>query len=220
MITNLFSLFDPTLRVFSSSWMVFLVLVILPGRYWFRGQLFSFYSYLTGFLKNEVDYVIYTANKGLYILLSSIFLFVVSFNFLALFPFFFSLTSHLSVTLPLAYGLWFGVIIFIWVKSFWHFLAHLVPVGTPLGLISFMSLVELLRNFIRPLALTFRLTANIIAGHLLMSLVGGALVCLSFKVILLGSLVQSLLVLMELGVSVIQAYVFSTLMLLYISEGY
>lgn len=83
----------------------------------------------------------------------------------------------------------------------------------------FMVIVEVLSNFIRPLALTFRLTANIMAGHLLMSLIGGALIRLSFRFIVLGSLVQSLLVIIELGVSIIQAYVFSTLLILYISEG-
>jgi F-type H+-transporting ATPase subunit a len=84
---------------------------------------------------------------------------------------------------------------------------------------SFMVLVEVLRNLIRPLALTFRLTANMMAGHLLISLIGGALIRLPFSFMVLGSLVQSLLVFMELGVSVIQAYVFSTLLLLYLSEG-
>jgi len=78
--------------------------------------------------------------------------------------------------------------------------------------------VEVLRNLIRPLALTFRLTANMMAGHLLMSLIGGALISLPFGFILLGSLVQSLLVFIELGVSLIQAYVFSTLLLLYLRE--
>jgi F-type H+-transporting ATPase subunit a len=82
-----------------------------------------------------------------------------------------------------------------------------------------MSLVEILSNFIRPLALTFRLTANIMAGHLLISLIGGALIFLPVSLMILGSSVQILLVFMELGVSIIQAYVFSTLLILYISEG-
>lgn len=141
------------------------------------------------------------------------------YNFLALFPHLFSLTSHMLVTLPFSYRFWLGVIIFSWVSSLKHFLSHLIPLGTPLALLSFMSLVELLRNFIRPLALTFRLTANIMAGHLLISLIGGALITLPVSLIVLGGLIQSLLVFIELGVSIIQAYVFSTLLLLYISEG-
>lgn len=121
--------------------------------------------------------------------------------------------------MPFSYSFWIGIIIFSWVSSLKHFLAHLIPVGTPVMLMSFIVIVEVLRNLIRPLALTFRLTANMMAGHLLISLIGGALIRLSFRFIFLGSFIQSLLVIMELGVSVIQAYVFSTLLMLYISEG-
>lgn len=157
--------------------------------------------------------------KGSYIFIGSIFLLIRIYNFLAIFPFIFSVTSHILVTLPFSYSFWVGIIIFSWVSSLKHFLAHLIPVGTPVMLMSFIVIVEVLRNLIRPLALTFRLTANIMAGHLLISLIGGALIGLSFRFMFLGSFVQSLLVIMELGVSVIQAYVFSTLLILYISEG-
>lgn len=139
-------------------------------------------------------------------------------NFLALFPFCFSVTSHLLVTFPLAYSFWLGVIFFSLYSSLVGFLSHLVPSGTPMGLVSFIVIIEFLRNLIRPLALMFRLTANIIAGHLLLSLVGGFLIIIPFSMIMVGSLLQSLLVVMELGVSFIQAYVFSTLLMLYISE--
>lgn len=81
-----------------------------------------------------------------------------------------------------------------------------------------MVLVELIRNFIRPIALTFRLTANMMAGHLLMSLIGRALINLSFSFMVIGSFVQMLLVVIELGVSLIQSYVFFTLLVLYMRE--
>jgi F-type H+-transporting ATPase subunit a len=83
---------------------------------------------------------------------------------------------------------------------------------------SFMVIVEFLSNLIRPLALTFRLTANIIAGHLLMSLITGFIYIFNLFLFSLGYLVQSLLTLIEIGVSFIQAYVFFTLLLLYLSE--
>ena len=170
-------------------------------------------------VKKEIDYVLKHPVKGCYVFIGSIFVTVGLYNFLALFPHVFSVTSHMLVTLPFSYSFWSGIIIFRWIRSLKNFLAHLIPIGTPLALIRFMVLVEVLRNLIRPLALTFRLTANIIAGHLLMSLIGGALISLPFSFMVLGSFVQSLLVFMELGVSVIQAYVFSTLLLLYLSEG-
>ncbi len=95
----------------------------------------------------------------------------------------------------------------------------MVPSGTPTLLISFIVLVEALSNLIRPLALTFRLTANIIAGHLLISLVGGFLISSPLLVFIPGGFVQFLLIFIELGVSIIQAYVFSTLLMLYASEA-
>lgn len=219
-ITNLFSIFDPSLRLFSFSWLTCIFVVLfLPTFFWIRGSFFNFFSTITSSVKKEIDYVLKHPVKGSYIFIGSIFLLIRIYNFLAIFPFIFSVTSHILVTLPFSYSFWIGIIIFSWVSSLKHFLAHLIPVGTPVMLMSFIVIVEVLRNLIRPLALTFRLTANMMAGHLLISLIGGALIRLSFRFMFLGSFIQSLLVIMELGVSVIQAYVFSTLLMLYISEG-
>lgn len=219
-ITNLFSIFDPSIRLLSLSWLIcFIFLIFIPSCFWIEGVSILIFTNYLFIIKKEIDYVLNNPVKGCYIFIGSIFLSISFYNFLALFPHIFSTTSHLVVTLPFSYSFWLGIIIFRWVKSLKYFLAHLIPVGTPLALIRFIVIVEILSNLIRPLALTFRLTANIIAGHLLISLIGGALISLPFSFILLGSLVQSLLVLMELGVSLIQSYVFSTLLLLYLRES-
>lgn len=219
MITNLFSIFDPSLRMFSSSWVTcLLVLLLLPNFYWTSSVVVSFFGGVFSFSRKEVDCSLPYTVKGSYLMISSIFLIICLFNFLALFPYVFSVTSHILVTLPYSFSFWLGIILFSWFNQVKEFLSHLIPVGTPVALIRFMVLVEIIRNFIRPLALTFRLTANMIAGHLLMSLIGGALISLPFSYMLLGSLLEILLVVIELGVSIIQAYVFSTLLLLYISE--
>lgn len=220
MITNLFSIFDPTLRLFSFSWVVGLfAFLVFPISFWRSySTLPKFFSVLLIGAIKEISYVLPLSVKGVFKFICRIFVVISCYNFIALFPHIFSVTSHLLVTLPFSYSFWIGVVLFRWIKSFSHFLSHLIPVGTPLGLISFMVIVEVLSNLIRPLALTFRLTANIIAGHLLISLVGGFLVSLPLLSFFVGSVMQSLLVFMELGVSVIQAYVFSTLLLLYLSE--
>lgn len=176
------------------------------------------YNLLNTIVK-EVNYVINKPSKGIYLFIGSIFTTLCLLNFLAIFPHLFSATSHILVTLPFSYIFWLSVIRFIWIRSFTNFLSHLIPVGTPIFLIRFIVIVEILRNFIRPLALTFRLTANIIAGHLLISLIGGAIIKLPVLLIILSIPIKSILVFIELGVSIIQAYVFSTLILLYISEG-
>lgn len=219
MITNLFSIFDPSLSLFSFSWVTCVfVLLIVPSFFWTSSSFSFVISTVFSFARKEVDYSLRKTVKGSYLFVSTIFLTVCLFNFLALFPHIFSVTSHILVTLPYSFRFWFAIIFFSWFNQLKRFLAHLIPSGTPIALISFMVLVEVISNFIRPLALTFRLTANIMAGHLLMSLIGGALLSLPFSFMVLGSSLEILLVVMELGVSVIQAYVFSTLLLLYISE--
>jgi len=219
-MTNLFSIFDPSLSLFSFSWLfVIFSIFIFSSFYWIYRLLFFFLFSFLLLLKKEISYVLHFSFKGCYIFIGSIFLIIRVYNFLALFPYLFSLTSHLLVTFPLSYSFWLGVIFFSLFSSLKHFFSHLIPQGTPFALISFMVVVELLSNFIRPIALTFRLTANIIAGHLLISLVGRFLINSGIGILVMGSLLQCLLVFIELGVSLIQAYVFSTLILLYISEG-
>nr|YP_009560915.1 ATP synthase F0 subunit 6 [Trouessartia rubecula]QAB47267.1 ATP synthase F0 subunit 6 [Trouessartia rubecula] len=220
MMMNLFSIFDPSLSLFSFSWvMCVFVLLLMPSLYWGSGIFYFFFFGGVSMWINEINYGVSFVSKGVYKMITSIFYCIVLYNFFAIFPYIFSVTSHLLVTFPFSYVFWSGIIFFSLFKSFKDFLIHLIPVGTPLGLISFMLIIEMLSNFIRPIALTFRLTANMMAGHLLMSLIGGAVVSMPFLFLMVGSLAQSLLVFMELGVSLIQAYVFSTLLLLYLSEG-
>lgn len=220
MIINLFSIFDPSLSLFSISWvMCGFIFVLCPSLYWVGGVYSYLFLGLFSFSKKEVDYGVHKVSKGVYKIILRIFICIILYNFFAIFPHIFSVTSHLLVTFPLSYRFWVGIVFFRLYKSLKDFLIHLIPVGTPVGLISFIVVVELLRNFIRPIALTFRLTANIIAGHLLMSLIGGAVLFLPSYFLVFGAIGQRLLVFIELGVSLIQAYVFSTLLLLYLSEG-
>jgi len=97
-------------------------------------------------------------------------------------------------------------------------LAHLVPVGTPAALIPFMVLIELVRTVIRPLTLSVRLAANMIAGHLLIVLLrrqgqGATPPAIILLMVALGCLVS-----LEVAVSFIQSYVFRVLRTLYFSE--
>lgn len=220
MIINLFSIFDPSLRLFSMCWMMlFIGILLFPCLFWAINCFYFYYIKLINLWIVEINYVITKPIKGVYSFILRVFFLLFVYNFFAIFPHIFSVTSHLLVSLPLAYRFWLGIIFFRLFKSFYGFLVHLIPVGTPLGLMRFIVVVEILSNLIRPIALAFRLTANMIAGHLLIRLMGGALLSLSFLGLFVGSFFQMLLVFMELGVSVIQSYVFSTLLLLYLSES-
>ena len=97
-------------------------------------------------------------------------------------------------------------------------LAHLVPLGTPYPLMPFMVVIELIRRVIRPGTLAVRLAANMVAGHLLLTLIGSLAprVGLSILVGILVGLV--LLITLECAVALIQSYVFRILITLYIEE--
>jgi F-type H+-transporting ATPase subunit a len=98
-------------------------------------------------------------------------------------------------------------------------LAHLVPVGTPYILMPLIVIIELVRSLIRPLTLAVRLAANIVAGHLLMTLISSPLVHsepLASRLILSGLI---LLIVLESAVAFIQAYVFRILRALYLGES-
>lgn len=97
-------------------------------------------------------------------------------------------------------------------------LAHFVPLNTPGVLIPFIVIIELIRRIIRPFTLAIRLAANIIAGHLLLRLLSEKITTgrlIIFFRVLVGLL---RLIILELGVRVIQAYVFRLLSTLYLNE--
>jgi len=104
-------------------------------------------------------------------------------------------------------------------KNINYFLSHLVPTGTPYILIPFIVLIEIVRTVIRPITLSVRLAANMVAGHLLMVLIRGPMALISNVLIILTLGGLLLLILLELAVSFIQRYVFSTLLSLYIIES-
>jgi F-type H+-transporting ATPase subunit a len=116
-------------------------------------------------------------NKKINILIfSSLFLLIFFNNTLGLFSFTFTSTRHLAITLSLAFPFWLRFIIFRIINNITDFLAHLVPIGTPAALIPFIVIIEIIRNIIRPITLSVRLAANIIAGHLLLTLLGNQIV--------------------------------------------
>merc|ERR1712087_823093 len=104
----------------------------------------------------------------------------------------------------------------IYFQGYKKILAHLVPSGTPDVLIPLIVMIELVRNFIRPITLSVRLAANIVAGHLLISLVnGGNITVITTPIIIVSGVI---LIVLEVSVAFIQGYVFSTLSVMYFSE--
>nr|AQP29138.1 ATP synthase F0 subunit 6 [Pericapritermes sp. TBRU1.8] len=151
-------------------------------------------------------------------MLTSLFLMILTNNFLGLFPYIFTSTSHLTLTLTLALPLWMSFMLFGWIKNTNHMFEHLVPQGTPTMLMPFMVIIETISNLIRPGTLAVRLTANMIAGHLLLTLLGNNGPSMSHTLLTVLITAQILLLILEAAVAIIQSYVFAILSTLYSSE--
>nr|QDX17810.1 ATP synthase F0 subunit 6 [Bothriechis nubestris] len=155
-------------------------------------------------------------------LLASLVLMLLLSNLLSLLPYTFTPTSQLSVNMALALPLWLATVITGLKNKFSPTLAHLLPEGSPTPLIPFMILIETVSLLMRPIALGVRLTANITAGHLLMTMVGSATISLINTYTTISPLMLTLLfllMLLELAVACIQAYVFVLLIILYLQEN-
>jgi len=125
------------------------------------------------------------------------------------------MSTNLRISIPL----WVAIVSFGFINYTRTILAHLVPQGTPVALISFIVLIEAISNLIRPGTLAIRLTANIIAGHLLIALLGNQFVEAKMSAILPIYVTQIALTRLELAVAVIQSYVFAVLIALYLRES-
>lgn len=223
MITNLFSVFDPSTNIFNFSlnWLrTFIGLILIPYSFWILPSRINI-------LWNSILITLYKEFKtllgpngqiGRTFIFISIFTLILFNNFLGLFPYIFTSTSHLTITLTLALPMWLRFILYGWINHTQHIFTHLVPQGTPSVLIPFIVCIETISNVIRPGTLAVRLTANIIAGHLLLTLIGNT--GNSLSTFLLSFLIfgQIALLVLESAVAIIQSYVFAILSTLYSRE--
>nr|ACL27319.1 ATP synthase F0 subunit 6 [Delphinus delphis]AGB68997.1 ATP synthase F0 subunit 6 [Delphinus delphis]ATV99220.1 ATP synthase F0 subunit 6 [Delphinus delphis]AZN62048.1 ATP synthase F0 subunit 6 [Delphinus delphis] len=156
------------------------------------------------------------------LMLISLFLFIASTNLLGMLPHSFTPTTQLSMNLGMAIPLWAGTVFIGFRNKTKMSLAHLLPLGTPTFLIPMLVMIETISLFIQPMALAVRLTANITAGHLLLHLIGSAtlaLMSISLFTALITFIILTLLIILEFAVALIQAYVFTLLVSLYLQDN-
>jgi len=222
MIARIFSRFDPcSTSLFFTNWLrIPLIFLILPSIYWFNSNRHLILLKLSlNTLHLEFKTLIgRNKSQGSTLILLRIFFFTAFNNFLGLFPYVFTGTSHLVVALSIAVPLWVSLIFFGWINNIKFIMAHLVPIGTPNILMPFIVVIETIRNIIRPLTLAVRLSANIIAGHLLLTLLGNQTSHSKSIILIIILITQITLLLLEWAVAIIQAYVFSVLSTLYSRE--
>uniref|UniRef100_UPI00315C4C1B ATP synthase F0 subunit 6 n=1 Tax=Tuerkayana magnum TaxID=3018951 RepID=UPI00315C4C1B len=221
-MTNLFSIFEPSSSIFnfSTNWIsTILGLMFLPYLYWASPSRWSLlWSKVIQTLHKEFKALLQPSHIGSTMLFVALFSLIVFNNFLGLLPYVFTSSSHMVMTLSLSLPLWLTLMLFGWIQHTKHMFAHLVPQGTPFALMPFMVLIETISNVIRPGTLAIRLAANMIAGHLLLTLLGGTGPSLSLSILFILVFAQILLLILESAVAIIQSYVFAVLSTLYTSE--
>nr|WEG23102.1 ATP synthase F0 subunit 6 [Compsilura concinnata] len=223
MMTNLFSVFDPSSSIFNLSinWLsTFMGILMIPSMYWLMPSRYHiFWNNILLTLHKEFKILLEPKKiNGSTFIFISLFSMILFNNFMGLFPYIFTSTSHLLLTLTLAFPLWLCFMLYGWINNTQHMFAHLVPQGTPTILMPFMVCIETISNIIRPGTLAVRLTANMIAGHLLMTLLGNTGPSISMIFLFILIFTQIALLVLESAVAMIQSYVFAVLSTLYSSE--
>nr|QNV12121.1 ATP synthase F0 subunit 6 [Amaurobius fenestralis] len=222
MMMNLFSVFDPTsIWGISLNWIIFvMIFMVFPMKYYMLKSNYSnFLSFIYMMVKKMFNEVAYPHYFVLSFLSIATFLYLIMINLLSLFPFIFSGSAHLIFTLSLGFVLWFSFFMMGWLKNLKMSAAHLVPEGSPMILSFLLVIIESISHLIRPFTLSIRLAANMMAGHLIIGLLASVSLVNMYSYSL-SLIFQSLMLILEFGVCVIQGFVFSILLLLYALEYY
>nr|YP_009537861.1 ATP synthase F0 subunit 6 [Tacola eulimene]AYN60578.1 ATP synthase subunit 6 [Tacola eulimene] len=223
MMNNLFSIFDPSTNFFNLSlnWTsTFIGLLFIPYSFWLiPNRQFILWNFISNKLHQEFKTLLGPNSfNGSTFIFISLFFFILFNNFLGLFPYIFTSTSHLNMSLSLSLTLWLSFMIYGWINNTQHMFIHMIPQGTPTILMPFMVLIETISNIIRPGTLAVRLTANMIAGHLLLTLLSSTGINMNNYLLIILIMVQIMLLVLESAVAIIQSYVITILSTLYSSE--
>jgi F-type H+-transporting ATPase subunit a len=186
---------------------------LVPGRWQSMAEMS--YEFIAGMLRDNVG----TAGRPYFPFIFTLFIFILFCNLLGMIPYSFTVTSHIAVTFALAAVVFIGVTIIGFVRHGAHFLKLFVPSGVPIFLLPLLIVIELISYLIRPISLSVRLFANMLAGHTMLKVFGGFVVALgiiggwaplAFVVALTG---------LEILIAFLQAYVFAVLTCIYLNDA-
>jgi len=171
------------------------------------------------FVANMVRDNVGSAGQKYFPFIFSLFMFVLFCNMLGMTPYSFTVTSHIIVTFALAALVFIGVTIIGFVKHGLGFLKFFVPSGVPVALLPLLVVIEVISYLTRPISLSVRLFANMMAGHTMLKVFGafvvglgliGGWAPLAFMVAFTG---------LEILVAFLQAYVFAILTCIYLNDA-
>nr|YP_010318557.1 ATP synthase F0 subunit 6 [Pseudopotamilla reniformis]ULD67136.1 ATP synthase F0 subunit 6 [Pseudopotamilla reniformis] len=228
MMLDIFSSFDPACNsVFtmlpSGFWALSFTVFILFSSMWLTPSQTSFlWTAPINMMADQSSRTSTLHLKGLPTIITPLFTMLIFINLSGLMPYLFSPSSHIIFTFSLALPLWLSMILSSMTKNLSSFTAGLIPSGAPGWLNPFLLIIEMLSISARPITLSFRLAANMSTGHIVLSLVTIYLV-MSFFSPSYTSMVPLYLVsvfytMFEIGICLMQAYIFCLLLTLYSNE--
>lgn len=215
----------------SSLWMAIAVIVstvflsvatqrkaLVPGRLQIAAEML--YEFIAGMIRENIG----QGGRKYFPLIFTLFVVVFMGNVLGLLPYSFTYTSHLVVTAALAMIIFISVLVIGFASHGTHFLALFVPPGLPLWLMPLIVPIEIMSFLVRPVTLSVRLFANMIAGHIMLKVFAGfsmGMVAMGAGGLALGILpviFNSVLIGFELLIAFLQAYVFAILSCIYLKD--
>ena len=186
---------------------------IVPGRW--QSLCEGMYDFVSNMLKDNVG----NEGRKYFPFVFSLFMFVLFCNVLGLLPGAFTVTSHIVVTASMAIFVFIMVTIVGIVLHGFHFFTYFMPQGAPMWLMPLMIPIEIISYFIRPLSLSVRLFANMVAGHVMLAVIGGFAFALGIWAGWLPVAVVTTLFGLELLIACLQAYVFTILTCIYLHDA-
>lgn len=225
MIIDIFSSFDPI--IFNNSllnnliWLSLIVaIIIIPSLFSISHKKIT----LTKIMRVSLTQIQQKSKTLTFskTLLPTLFTLLIITNIIRLIPSSIPISSHLIVTITLGIPIWIISITSSFKKNAVVTMSNLVPQGSPLWLAFVLVLIELIRTLVRPITLSFRLAANITAGHIILSLISittaSSTRYLSSYTSITALIISSFYTRFEIAIATIQAFIFILLLTLYLNE--
>lgn len=186
---------------------------LVPGRFQLLAELT--YEFIASMVRDNVG----EAGMPYFPFVFTLFMFILFANLLGMVPFSFTVTSHIIVTFALAIVVCGGVTVIGFVRHGWRFMGLFAPKGVPLVLLVILVPIEIISYLVRPFSLSIRLFANMMAGHTLMKVFASFVISLGLLAGWIPILLISAMSGLEVGIALLQAYVFVILTCLYLNDG-
>ena len=186
---------------------------IIPGKI----QLIS--EMLYNFIGKMINDTAGKKAKPYFPFIFSLFTFVLFCNMIGMLPYSFTVTSHIIVTLAFAMFIFIGVTILGFIIHGFKYLKIFVPSGVPIVLLPIIMIIEIISYLSRPISLSVRLFANMMAGHTMLKVFGGFVISLGLVAGWLPLTFSVALTGLEILVAFLQAYVFAILTCIYLNDA-